>query len=93
MDIDSERQEEMVPSPPHAPTVQRETSPIDQIDHVDLVAPLNVSKRYCSRSEDTCMGSLDSAGGRRTCKSSWYLSREKETSKIFVLYCSYEPHH
>jgi hypothetical protein len=44
MDIDSERQEEMVPSPPHAPAVQRETSPIDQIDHVDLVAPLNVSR-------------------------------------------------
>ena len=43
MDIDSEKQEELVPSPPHAPAVQRETSPIDQIDHVDLVAPLNVS--------------------------------------------------
>jgi hypothetical protein len=34
----------MVPSPPHAATVQRETLPIDQIDHVDLVAPLNVSR-------------------------------------------------
>ena len=33
-----------MPSPPHAPTVQRETSPIDQIYHVDLVAPLNVPK-------------------------------------------------
>jgi hypothetical protein len=43
-DIDSERQEDMVPSPPHAPTVQRETSLIDQIDHVDLVARLNVSR-------------------------------------------------
>ena len=44
MDIDSERQEEMVPSPPHALAIQRETQPIDQIDHVDLVAPLNVSR-------------------------------------------------
>ena len=44
MDIDSERQEEMVPSPPHAPAVQRETSPIDQIDHIDHVAPLNASR-------------------------------------------------
>jgi hypothetical protein len=31
------------------------------------------------------MGSSDSAGGRRTCKSSWYLSREKETLEIFML--------
>jgi hypothetical protein len=44
MDIDSERHEEMVPSPPHAPTIQRETSPIDQIDHFDIVSPRNVSR-------------------------------------------------
>jgi hypothetical protein len=28
------------------------------------------------------MGSSDSAGGRRTCNSSWYFQREKETSEI-----------
>jgi hypothetical protein len=45
MDIDSERHEEMVPSPPHTPTVQRETiEPIDQIDHVDPVAPVDVPR-------------------------------------------------
>ena len=38
MEIDSERQEEMVPSPPHPPTVQRETTePIDLVDPVALV--------------------------------------------------------
>jgi hypothetical protein len=45
MEIDSERQEEMVPSPPHAPMVQREKfEPIDQIDHVDPIAPVDVPK-------------------------------------------------
>jgi hypothetical protein len=43
MEIDSERQEEMVPSPPHPPAVQRETvEPIDPIDLFDLVAPVDV---------------------------------------------------
>jgi hypothetical protein len=37
------------------------------------------------------MGSLDYVGGKRTCNSSWYLPREKETSKIFMLCCNYEP--
>jgi hypothetical protein len=32
MEIDSEKQEEMVPSPPHPPTVQRETvEPVDRL--------------------------------------------------------------
>ena len=32
MDIDIEKQEEMVPSPPHPPTVQRDTvEPIDPV--------------------------------------------------------------
>jgi hypothetical protein len=45
MEIDSERQEEMVPSPPHPPTVQRETiEPIDPIDLVDPVAPVDVPR-------------------------------------------------
>jgi hypothetical protein len=54
MDIDNEKQEEMVPSPP----------------------PVDVPRRYCSRSEETYMDSSDSAGGRKTCSSSWYLLRE-----------------
>jgi hypothetical protein len=29
------------------------------------------------------MGLSDSAGGKRTCNSSWYLLREQETSEIF----------
>jgi hypothetical protein len=38
LDIDSEKQEEVVPCPPHPPTVQRETlEPIDPIDIVPLV--------------------------------------------------------
>jgi hypothetical protein len=44
MDIDSERQEEMVPSPPHPPTVQRDREPIDPIDLVDIVAPVDVPR-------------------------------------------------
>jgi hypothetical protein len=45
MEIDSERQEEMVPSPPHPPTVQRETiEPIDPIDLVDPVALVDVPR-------------------------------------------------
>jgi hypothetical protein len=45
MKIDSERQKEMVPSPPHPPTVQRETvEPIDPIDLVDPVAPVDVPR-------------------------------------------------
>jgi hypothetical protein len=39
MEIDSEIQEEMVPSPPHPPTIQRET--VDPIDHV---APIDVPR-------------------------------------------------
>jgi hypothetical protein len=42
MEIDSERQEEMVPSPPHPPIVQRET--IEPIDPVNPVAPVDVPK-------------------------------------------------
>jgi hypothetical protein len=43
MEIDSERQEEMVPSPPHPPAIQRETvEPIDQIDPIDPIAPVDV---------------------------------------------------
>jgi hypothetical protein len=43
MDIDSERHEEMVPSPPHPPIVQRDTiEPIDPIDSIDLVAPVDI---------------------------------------------------
>jgi hypothetical protein len=93
MEIDSERQEEMVPSPPHPPTVQREIfEPIDPIDIVDPVAQL-MFQRYCSRLKETCMGSSDFVGGIRTCNSSWYLPREQDTSDIFVLCCNYEPHH
>ena len=45
MDINSERQEEMVPSPPHLPTVQREiVEPIDPIDLIDHVAPIDVPR-------------------------------------------------
>jgi hypothetical protein len=45
MEIDSERQEEMVPSPPHPPTVQRETiETIDPIDHVYPITPVDVPK-------------------------------------------------
>jgi hypothetical protein len=39
MEIDSEKQEEMVPSPPHPPTVQREA--IEPIDPIDIVPPID----------------------------------------------------
>ena len=51
------------------------------------------SQRHCSRLEEGCMGSIDSAGGWGTCNSSWYIPREKETIEIFELCFSYEPHH
>jgi hypothetical protein len=44
METDSERHEEMVPSPPHPPLVQRDTiEPIDPIDPIALVdVPRNI---------------------------------------------------
>jgi hypothetical protein len=45
MEIDSGRQEYMLHSLPHPPTVQRETiEPIDPIDLVDHVAPVDVPR-------------------------------------------------
>jgi hypothetical protein len=45
MEIDSERQEEMVSSPPHPPAVMKETvEPIDPIDPVDPIAPFDVPR-------------------------------------------------
>jgi hypothetical protein len=45
MEIDSERQEEMVTPPPRPPTIRRETiEPIGQIDPVDLVALVDVPR-------------------------------------------------
>ena len=44
MEIDSERQENMVPSPPYPPEVQKRIEPIDPIDLVDLVAPVDVPR-------------------------------------------------
>jgi hypothetical protein len=40
MEIDSERQGDMVPSPPHPPTVHREI--IEPIDTIDLVDPVTL---------------------------------------------------
>jgi len=43
MEIDSERREEMVPSPPHPQEVQRETvEPIDPIDPIYIVSLVDV---------------------------------------------------
>jgi hypothetical protein len=45
MEIDSERQGEIVPSPRNTPLVQRETiEPIDQIDRVDPIAAVNIPR-------------------------------------------------
>jgi hypothetical protein len=45
MDIDSKRQEEMVPSPPHPPTFQSEiVEPTDPIDLIDPLAPIDVPR-------------------------------------------------
>jgi hypothetical protein len=65
MEIDSEKKEETIPSLPSV--VQREivTNPVDP------VAPVDVPRDHCSRPEEACMGSADSAGGRGTCSSSW----------------------
>jgi hypothetical protein len=72
---------------------QRETiEPIDKIDHIDLIALVDVY-RDIAVSSKTYMVSSESERGRRTCISSWYILREKETSKIFMLCPNYEPHH
>ena len=42
MDIDSEKEEEMVHSPPHPPTVQREI--VDPIDPIHLVPLVDVPR-------------------------------------------------
>jgi len=42
MEIDSERYEEMVLSPTHPPTVQRET--IEPIDPIDPIPPVDVPR-------------------------------------------------
>jgi hypothetical protein len=42
MEIDSEKQEYMVPSPPHPLASQRET--VEPIDHIDHVAPVDVPR-------------------------------------------------
>jgi hypothetical protein len=42
MEINSERHEEMVPSPPHPPTLQREI--IDPIDLIDPIAPVDAPR-------------------------------------------------
>jgi hypothetical protein len=45
MEIDSKKQEEMVPSPPHPPTIHGEiVEPIDAIDPIILVALVDVPK-------------------------------------------------
>jgi hypothetical protein len=94
MEIDSERQEEMVPSPPHPPIVQREiVEPIDPIDLIDHVAPVDVPRDIAvGRKRPTwAHQTLQEVEGHAS--SSWYLPREKETSEIFVLCRNYEPHH
>jgi hypothetical protein len=60
MKIDSEKQEEMVPSPP----------------------PVDVPRDIVVGQKRPTWTLSDSAGGRKTCSSLWYLPREKETSKI-----------
>jgi hypothetical protein len=42
MEIDSEKHEDMVPSPPHPPSVQRDT--IEPIDPIDPVPPIDVPR-------------------------------------------------
>jgi hypothetical protein len=56
MEIDSERQEDMVSSPPHPSIVQRETieptnivepvDPVDHVDHVDVLKDIKVCRKW-----------------------------------------------
>jgi hypothetical protein len=72
MEIDSERHEEMVPSPPHPPAVQRETiEPIDPIDLVDPVAPVDVPR-------DIAVGRRDLHGLVKLCR------RQKDMQLLVV---------
>jgi hypothetical protein len=86
MEIDSEKKEETIPSSPS--TVQRERV-IDPVDPVDVPRDIVVvQKRLAWARRPT-----ESAGGRGTCISLWYIPREQETEEIFDLCFSYEPHH
>jgi hypothetical protein len=72
MEIDSERLEEMVPSPPHPPIVHRETiEPIDQIDPVDPIASVDVPR-------DIAVGRKRPAWARQLCR------RQKDMQLLVV---------
>jgi hypothetical protein len=86
MEINSEKKEGTIPSPPSA--VQRETV----TNPIDLVALADVPRDIAVGPEEACMGSTNSVGGRGTCNSSWYIPREQETTEIFKLCFSHEPH-
>jgi hypothetical protein len=86
MEIDSKNKEETVPSPPS--TVKRETV----IDPVDPIAPADVPRdNAVGQKRHAC--ARQTVGGRGTCSSSWYISREQKTTEIFELCFIHEPHH
>jgi hypothetical protein len=69
---------------------------VEKLLSVSVFNSYKVPKGAVDVPRDIAVGqkrSSDSAGGRRTCNSSWYLPREQETSEIFVLCHNYEPHH
>jgi hypothetical protein len=94
MEINSETHEDMVPSPPHPPTIQRETiEPIDPIDLVDPIAPVDVPR-------DIAVGQKRPTWARQTLQEAeghgapCGTFRERKRPQRYSCYvCNYEPHH
>jgi hypothetical protein len=93
MEIDSERQEEIVPSPPHPPTVQRET--VEPIDLIDPIAPVDVPRDIAvGRKRPTWARQiLQEEEGHATPHGTFRESKRPQRYSNFMLCRSYEPHH
>jgi hypothetical protein len=92
MEIDSEIQGDIFPSPPHPRAVQRETvEPIDPINLVDHVSPVNVPK-------DTAVGQKRPAWAHQTLQEAkghvapHSTFRESKTPQRYSCYFAYMSH-
>jgi hypothetical protein len=77
IETDSEREEEMVSSPPHTPTVQREldepveTIELDHVDPIELVHPIDVPMDITVGPKIPAWARQTLQEARGTCSSSW----------------------
>ena len=93
--MEQEAPRELVSSSPCRSAAQRESiethGPSEPIDPIDPIVPDDVpGPNYYIRLEKAYLGETDSAGGRRTCSSPWFIQGDQETSKIHRLLCIHE---